>query len=178
MLQLLNYHMSWTLSTRLYFQVVNRKNNGYGLAADIWSLGCTVLEMLTRQIPYSHLDGVRLFLLFIFSWKTMKGRLVKVLNHMPPLETKPFYFLTSHSAYSNALCAHLVINIRQDILSLTCQMCRAAFMHATFDLALVLFYIIPTAFSCPTDASDIQDWSGRASSYTQILVKRCSGFHL
>lgn len=38
-------------------EVVNRKNQGYGLAADIWSLGCTVLEMLTRQFPYSDLDN-------------------------------------------------------------------------------------------------------------------------
>ncbi|KAL5777049.1 hypothetical protein ACOSP7_009975 [Xanthoceras sorbifolium] len=37
-------------------EVVNNKNQGYGLPADIWSLGCTVLEMLTRQIPYSHLE--------------------------------------------------------------------------------------------------------------------------
>ncbi|KAK9270789.1 hypothetical protein L1049_026374 [Liquidambar formosana] len=37
-------------------EVVNRKNQGYGLPADIWSLGCTVLEMLTSQIPYSHLE--------------------------------------------------------------------------------------------------------------------------
>ncbi|KAF8404173.1 hypothetical protein HHK36_009053 [Tetracentron sinense] len=37
-------------------EVVNRKNHGYGLPADIWSLGCTVLEMLTRQLPYSHLE--------------------------------------------------------------------------------------------------------------------------
>ncbi|KAL5715285.1 mitogen-activated protein kinase kinase kinase [Ranunculus cassubicifolius] len=40
-------------------EVVNRKGSGYGLAADIWSLGCTVLEMLTRQIPYSHLEGMQ-----------------------------------------------------------------------------------------------------------------------
>ncbi|XP_023739694.1 mitogen-activated protein kinase kinase kinase 1 [Lactuca sativa] len=42
-------------------EVVNnsRSNNGYGLAADIWSLGCTVLEMLTRKIPYSHLEGMQ-----------------------------------------------------------------------------------------------------------------------
>lgn len=43
-------------------QVVNRKGSGYGLAADIWSLGCTVLEMLTRKLPYAHLEGVCIFL--------------------------------------------------------------------------------------------------------------------
>ncbi|KAL0412723.1 UNVERIFIED_CONTAM: Mitogen-activated protein kinase kinase kinase [Sesamum radiatum] len=40
-------------------EVVNRRNHGYGHAADIWSLGCTVLEMLTGQIPYSHLEGMQ-----------------------------------------------------------------------------------------------------------------------
>lgn len=37
-------------------EVVNQRNQGYGLAADIWSLGCTVLEMLTGQLPYSPLE--------------------------------------------------------------------------------------------------------------------------
>ncbi|KAK3436876.1 hypothetical protein EUGRSUZ_E03542 [Eucalyptus grandis] len=37
-------------------EVVNPKNKSYGSAPDIWSLGCTVLEMLTRRYPYSHLE--------------------------------------------------------------------------------------------------------------------------
>ncbi|KAG0514816.1 hypothetical protein BDA96_10G225900 [Sorghum bicolor] len=36
-------------------EVVNPKKT-YGPAADIWSLGCTVLEMLTRQVPYPDME--------------------------------------------------------------------------------------------------------------------------
>ncbi|KAF3789982.1 Mitogen-activated protein kinase kinase kinase 1 [Nymphaea thermarum] len=36
-------------------EVVNPRKT-YGLPADIWSLGCTVLEMLTGQVPYGNLE--------------------------------------------------------------------------------------------------------------------------
>jgi serine/threonine protein kinase len=50
----------------VHLQVVNRKNHGYGLPADIWSLGCTVLEMLTREIPYSDWECVRVMFFFFY----------------------------------------------------------------------------------------------------------------
>jgi serine/threonine protein kinase len=43
-------------------QVVKGKGKGYGLPADVWSLGCTVLEMLTGETPYSNIEYVCLII--------------------------------------------------------------------------------------------------------------------
>ncbi|TVU45472.1 hypothetical protein EJB05_04961, partial [Eragrostis curvula] len=43
-------------------EVINPKKT-YGPSADIWSLGCTVLEMLTRQIPFPNMEWTNAFFL-------------------------------------------------------------------------------------------------------------------
>ncbi|XP_016206838.1 protein FAR1-RELATED SEQUENCE 5-like [Arachis ipaensis] len=40
-------------------EAVKRKNQGYGLLADMWSLECTVLKMLTGKLPYLEFESMQ-----------------------------------------------------------------------------------------------------------------------
>lgn len=74
-------------------EVFNLKNQGgYGLAVDIWSLGCTVLEMLTRQPPYSDLEGVCIMSPFLYKIFLILSLLLSYFSLINLLETG-FYFI-------------------------------------------------------------------------------------
>ncbi|KAK9743350.1 hypothetical protein RND81_03G233900 [Saponaria officinalis] len=59
-------------------EVINHQSQGYGLAADIWSLGCTVLEMLTRHIPYYPLEFQQAL------YRIAKGELPPIPDSLSP----------------------------------------------------------------------------------------------
>ncbi|XP_078159140.1 mitogen-activated protein kinase kinase kinase 1-like [Carex rostrata] len=55
---------------------VVKPTKAYGLKSDIWSLGCTVLEMLTRQIPYRNIKWTQAF------FKIGRGEQPPIPNHL------------------------------------------------------------------------------------------------
>lgn len=69
-----------SVGTPLYMApevVKSRNEDRYGSAADIWSLGCTVLEMLTRKRPYPCSNPLQVL------WKVMNGEVPDVPEELP-----------------------------------------------------------------------------------------------
>ncbi|KAL8141627.1 hypothetical protein V2J09_014659 [Rumex salicifolius] len=52
---------------------VIKNSNGCNLAVDVWSLGCTVLEMATAKPPWSQYEGVSISLFFFYRMQIPMG---------------------------------------------------------------------------------------------------------
>jgi serine/threonine protein kinase len=93
------------LNAPSHFQVVNPRKT-YGPAADMCSLGCTVLEMLTRQIPYPNVEWVC----------HISTSLVLIL-----------WYLTCR-ILKKICCAVIVHSIKKRILKLSCRKIAIPYM--------------------------------------------------
>nr|XP_011461848.1 PREDICTED: mitogen-activated protein kinase kinase kinase 1-like [Fragaria vesca subsp. vesca]XP_011461849.1 PREDICTED: mitogen-activated protein kinase kinase kinase 1-like [Fragaria vesca subsp. vesca]XP_011461850.1 PREDICTED: mitogen-activated protein kinase kinase kinase 1-like [Fragaria vesca subsp. vesca] len=89
-------------------EVVNRRSKGYGLPADIWSLGCTVLEMLTGKVPYHNLEWMQAL------WKISKGT--------PPLVPD---YLSSEAQHF----IHLCLKVKPDDRPTAAQLLKHPFVN-------------------------------------------------
>lgn len=52
-------------------------SKGYSLAVDIWSFGCTIIEMATARPPWHQYEGVGFHLVVVYFYVTM----IMILSH-------------------------------------------------------------------------------------------------
>ena len=85
------------VGTVTYMSPERIRNENYSYAADIWSLGLTILECATGKFPYNVNNGAANLMLQVISYPGFLFLSI-FLHHVCPVQYLPFYILVQNVA--------------------------------------------------------------------------------